>query len=98
MAALVDTNILVYRFDPRFPGKQRIATEFLRDGILNDSIRIPHQALVEFVAATTRPIRGGDPILPPDVARREAEEMLSQYEVVYPNEQILRTALRGAAA
>ena len=98
MAGLVDTNILVYRFDPRFPDKQRIATELLRDGISNDSIRVPHQAVVEFVAAITRPIHGGDPILPPDAARREAEEMLSQYEVVYPNEEILRIALRGAAA
>ena len=52
----------------------------------------------EFVAATTRPIHGGDLLLPPDAARREAEEMLSQYEVVYPNEEILRIALRGAAA
>ncbi|HYH47393.1 MAG TPA: hypothetical protein VEG34_17060 [Thermoanaerobaculia bacterium] len=29
MAALVDTNILVYRHDPRFPKKQRIATDLL---------------------------------------------------------------------
>jgi hypothetical protein len=26
MTALVDTNILVYRFDSRFPAKQRLAT------------------------------------------------------------------------
>ena len=26
MAALVDTNILVYRFDPRFPEKQEAAS------------------------------------------------------------------------
>lgn len=98
MAALVDTNILVYRFDSRFPEKQRIATKLLRDGISNDSIRVPHQALVEFVAATTRLIHGGDPLLPPDAARREAEEMLQQFEIVYPNEQLVRIALRGAAA
>lgn len=98
MAALVDTNILVYRFDPRFPEKQRIATELLRNGISQNSIRVPHQAIVEFVAATTRPIHGGDPLLQPDVARREAEEMLSQFVVLYPNEPMLRTALRGAAA
>jgi len=98
VAGLVDTNVLVYRFDPRFPDKQRIATKLLRDGISNDSIRIPHQAVVEFVAATTRPIHGGDPLLSADAARREAEELLSQYEVVYPNEEILRIALRGAAA
>ena len=29
MTALVDTNVLVYRFDPRFPDKQRIATALL---------------------------------------------------------------------
>ena len=55
MAALVDTNILVYRFDTRFPEKQRIATEALRRGIVEDSIRVPHQAILELVAAVTGP-------------------------------------------
>src|SRR5512143_53000 len=27
MAALVDTNVLVYRYDPRYPEKQRTATD-----------------------------------------------------------------------
>ncbi len=98
MAALVDTNVLVYRFDPRFPDKQRIATDVLRRGIAEDSIRVPHQAVVEFVAAVTRPIAGGRPLLPPHEARREAEELLSQMEVLYPNAAMVRTALRGAAA
>ena len=39
VAALVDTNILVYRFDPRFPDKQARATQLLRTGIVEDSIR-----------------------------------------------------------
>ena len=98
MAALVDTNVLVYRFDPRFPEKQRRATELLRKGIAEDSIRVPHQAIVEFVAATTRQPSGGTPLLAPEEARREAEEMLSQFEVLYPTEGLVRTALRGAAA
>ncbi len=34
VAVLVDTNILVYRFDGRFPDKQKIATDILRRGIL----------------------------------------------------------------
>ncbi len=54
MAALVDTNVLVYRFDGRFPEKQKIITEILRRGILEDSVRVPHQAIVEFVAVVTR--------------------------------------------
>ena len=97
-AALIDTNVLVYRFDPRFPDKQRIATELLRHGIAEDTVRVPHQALVEFVAAVTRPTPSGLPLLSPEDARREAEEILAQFEVLYPTEALLRTALRGAAA
>ena len=98
MAALVDTNILVYRFDGRFPGKQARASELLRAGIIDDSIRVPHQALIEFVAATTKPLsRGGSSILTPDEARREMEEMLVQFDVLYPDEELLRIAVRGAA-
>jgi len=43
-ASLIDTNVLVYRFDPRFPQKQAIATRLLREGLRADSLRIPHQA------------------------------------------------------
>ncbi|MBN1608223.1 MAG: PIN domain-containing protein [Polyangiaceae bacterium] len=97
MAALVDTNVLVYRFDPRDSRKQRLATALLRDGIRRDSLRLPHQAIVEFVAACTRMLPGG-PLLSPEDARREAEELLSMFEVLYPNDALVRTALRGAAA
>ena len=88
----------MYRFDARFPAKQQRATQLLRDGIRTDTVRVPHQALVEFVAAATRPQVGAAPVLGVDVARREAEEMLSQFEVLYPTEGVFRTALRGAAA
>lgn len=98
MAALVDTNLLVYRVDPRFPEKQARAAELLRRGITSNTARIPHQAVLEFVAVTTRPIPKHGPLLSPEDARREAEELLSQFEVLYPNEAILRSALRGMAA
>jgi len=97
VAALVDTNILVYRFDSRFAGKQKIATEILRRGIIEDSVRVPHQAIIEFVARVTRPIRG-HVILKQTDALREAEELLKQFTVLYPNEAILREAVRGCAA
>jgi predicted nucleic acid-binding protein len=97
VAALIDTNILVYRYDGRFAAKQRIAAEILRRGILEDSVRLPHQAIVEFIAAVTRPIRG-HAILRQAEALREAEEFLKQFTVLYPNEWILRTAIRGCAA
>ncbi len=98
MAALVDTNVLIYSYDGRFPEKRRVATALLREGIAHDSVRIPHQAVVEFVAVATRPIARGRPLLSAEEARRQAEEILSEFTILYPNEAILRTALRGAAA
>ena len=97
MAGLVDTNVLVYRFDSRFPAKQQRATELLKSGIAAGSIFVPYQAIIEFVAAVTRPITGQKTLLPVEDARREAEDMLSQFPVVYPTENTLRIALRGAA-
>ena len=98
MAALIDTNILVYRFDSRFPEKQKVASDLLRDGLRNESIFLPHQALVEFMAAVTRLRVGNQPLLSADDARREAEEFLTEFNVLYPNSFVFRTALRGAAA
>jgi predicted nucleic acid-binding protein len=99
MPALVDTNVLVYRFDPRFPDKQRLATALLRRGIDENAVRVPHQAVLEFVAVTTR-VRAADgvPLLERADALREAEEFLAQFTILYPNDGVLRTALRGAAA
>jgi predicted nucleic acid-binding protein len=94
VAALVDTNVLVYCFDPRFPEKQRRATDLLRRGIEEDDVRLPHQAIVEFVAAATRPLDDG-PLLSLEEALREAEDLLSQFEILYPTEGLVRTAVRG---
>jgi predicted nucleic acid-binding protein len=60
-------------------------------------VRLPHQAIVEFIAAVTRPIRG-HVILKQTDALREAEEFLKQFTVLYPNEASLRHAIRGCAA
>ena len=98
MAALADTNVLVYRFDWRVPGKQQRATELLRAGIADGSVVVPHQAVVEFVAAVSRPLEGAEPLLDPADARREAEELLLQFDVLFPDEELVRIALRGAAA
>ena len=98
MAALIDTNVLVYRFDSRFPEKQTIAGELLRDGLKRESIRIPHQALVEFVSAVTRARAPARPLLFPTVAYQEAEDLLNQFPILYPNDSVFRTAVRGAAA
>jgi predicted nucleic acid-binding protein len=97
VAALVDTNVLVYRYDPRFPEKQRIATERLRAGLAAGDVFLPHQALVEFFAAVTRPIGRGEPLLARQAAYRETEELLMVFDVLYPDADVVRTAVRGAA-
>lgn len=98
VAGLVDTNILVYRYDSRFPLKQAVATDLLRQGIADNALFLPHQALIEFVAVVTRPLRGGGaPLLTTEEAHREVEDLLVQFPVLYPTETTLRTALRGAA-
>jgi predicted nucleic acid-binding protein len=96
-AALIDTNVLVYRFDPRFPEKQRTATNLLRQGIAEGNLRIPHQAILEFVAAVTRPTGKQGPLLPLADAFQEADDLFNQFEVLYPNEPLVRLAIRGAA-
>lgn len=98
MTALVDTNILVYRFDPRDARKQRIARDLLRSGIEHDALRLPHQAIVEFVQAATRPLKRGAPgLLSKQIALIEAESLLSQFTVLYPTDALVRLAVRGAA-
>lgn len=97
MAALVDTNVLVYRFDPRFPQKQRIAEEILRQGIAEGDLHIPHQAVLEFFSAVTRPLGSSPSLLTREDAYRETEDLLNLFPVLYPNEAVVRTAIRGAA-
>ena len=92
-ATLIDTNILVYRYDNRFPEKQKIAGDLLRCGIADGTARLPHQAIIEFVAAVTR-----HKILERSDALREAEEFLLQFPVLYPNESVVREAVRACAA
>ncbi|HWN41695.1 MAG TPA: PIN domain-containing protein [Thermoanaerobaculia bacterium] len=97
MAALVDTNVLVYRFDPRFPAKQRIAEETLRRGISAGGLFVPHQAVVEFFSVVTRPLKTAPSLLTREDAFRETEELLNLFPILYPNDSVVRAALRGAA-
>lgn len=96
MAVLIDTNVLVYVFDHRFPEKQRVAQGLLQRGITEGSMLLPHQAIVEFVAAVTRPTKQGPPLLETDDALREAASFLDQLPVLYPHENLIRMAIDGA--
>jgi predicted nucleic acid-binding protein len=97
VASLVDTNILVYRCDAGDPAKRNVARDILREGVAANELRIPHQAMVEFVNAVTRR-RSRGPILTKEEAWRQAEDFLNEFPVLYPNEAVFRTALLGMAA
>lgn len=97
VASLVDTNILVYRCDPRDPSKRQAALEILRAGEKSGGFRIPHQALVEFVNSVTRSRGRTEPIMTLGDATRQAELFVTEFPVLYPNEHVFRTALYGAA-
>jgi predicted nucleic acid-binding protein len=95
VASLVDTNVLVYCYDPAASRKRAIARDLLRSGA--GALRIPHQAMVEFVNAVTkhRPV---GPFLSREEAWRQAEDFLNEFQILYPNEHVFRTAMLGMAA
>jgi predicted nucleic acid-binding protein len=97
VASLIDTSILVYRRDPRDPAKQRMAHDVLREGIAADSLVLPHQAIVEFVSAVTRPRRelGNESLMSLRQAVFEARSMMLEMPVIYPNDAVVATALHG---
>jgi predicted nucleic acid-binding protein len=98
VASLVDTNILVYRCDPRDPSKREAARIVLRTGAGSGDLRIPHQGLVEFVNVVIRPRPATPPLMTIADATRQAELFMSEFPVLYPNEHVFRTALWGMAA
>jgi predicted nucleic acid-binding protein len=97
VASLVDTNIMVYCYDPSDSRKRAIARHLLRRGASASELRIPHQAMVEFVNAVTRQRKAG-PFLSREEAWRQAEDFLNEFEILYPNEKVFRTAMLGMAA
>jgi len=97
MIALVDTNVLVYCYDGRFPAKRAAAVRLLIERGRRSEIVVPHQALLEFVVAVSRPRRDGPALLSAEEARREVEDLLLAHPVVFPNDDVVRTAIRGAA-
>jgi predicted nucleic acid-binding protein len=96
VATLVDTNILVYCYDPREKEKQAAARDVLRRGAKQE-LCLPHQALVELVSVVTSSRGSRQRLLPDDEARRQAEELMAEFTVLYPNERLFRTALHGMA-
>jgi predicted nucleic acid-binding protein len=97
VASLVDTNIMVYCYDLSDARKRAIARDVLRRGAAASLLRIPHQAMVEFVNAVTKRRTGG-PLLSEEEAWRQSEDFLNEFQILYPNERVFRTAILGMAA
>jgi predicted nucleic acid-binding protein len=97
VGSLVDTNILVYCYDFTAPLKREAARDLLRKGAGKGELRIPHQAMVEFVNVVTRRRAGQNPLLPHEEAWRQAEDFLHEFPILYPNESLFRTAILGMA-
>lgn len=97
VAALIDTNVLVYCFDTQSPRKRQIAQVLLERGAATGDLILPHQAIVEFLAAVTRRRSQTPPLLTAREAFRETEALLELFPVLYPHEGLVRAAIYGAA-
>lgn len=97
MAALVDTNVLVYQFDPGSPARMDRAHGLLREGARTGDLVLSHQSLIEFVAVTTRAKSGRIPLLPRDSATAAVERFMVEFVILYPDADVVRTALLGAS-
>ncbi len=84
MAALIDTNVLVYRFDSRFPEKQKIATNILRRGIA--------EALEAVTTLLKFPIVEVSPSLIVAAARRSQTDSMSFWDSL-----IIEAALKSGS-
>src|SRR5258708_7867866 len=88
---------MVYCYDPSDPRKRTVARDVLRRGAAASVLLIPHQAMVEFVNAVTKQRMAG-PFLSREEAWRQAEDFLNEFQILYPNEKVFRTAMLGMAA
>ena len=97
--ALLDANILVYWIDPTDAVKQAIAEEVMSEGLKSESVVIAHQALIEWMAVVQRPQArlNGQALLPNAVAVQQAEWLMRAFDVIYPDPEVMATALRGQA-
>ena len=64
---LVDTNVIVYAYDPSDPAKQAAAQSLLKNLIEEDSLVLSAQVLNEFYWVASRPAR------PPSLSHSDAE-------------------------
>lgn len=102
MRSLVDTNILLYRYDPADRHKRAVAHEVLREGFDSLSLVLAHQSIIELVAAARRlrtwPDGDRRPLLTTAEISREVDYLFQTAPILWPTKDTVRLALRGMAA
>ncbi len=93
-ACLVDTNILIYAYDPEEPAKQLRARCVLAELARGWAGSLSIQVLGEFFNVVTRKL---DPPLSRDVAAEAVEDYLASWPVLHLHRDVLITAVRGSA-
>ena len=83
MKILLDTNILVYAYDPADPLRQTQAIELLDRLHILGLGRLSSQALAEFMNALIRPSHGMPPRLTVDEAISTVQHFINHFEI-YP--------------
>lgn len=81
MKILLDTNILVYAYDPGDLQRQTQATTILTEMRLRGSGVLSAQSLAEFFSVATRPKRGDPPRLTPSEALKQVQLLTTAFEV-----------------
>jgi predicted nucleic acid-binding protein len=95
---LIDTNILVYREDPRDPEKQAIATDTLKRADRERSAAVAHQALLEMYSSLIRPRADldGDALLSTSDAGWVVGAIMREFPILWPDPAVVKAALYGA--
>ena len=89
---LVDTNLLIYPYDPREPVKQRQAIEVLEKLAAAEIGAVSTQVLSEFFHVSTRKIP--EPLTPSE-ALHALERILRVWRVLAVTPEVVFTAARG---
>ncbi len=90
---LIDTNLLVYAFDPRDRRKQRRALEVLRHLVATGRGKVSTQVLGEFYAVSTTKL---DPRLSPREAADQVVTLSAAWAVLAVTPLVVLEAVRGA--
>lgn len=96
MADLVDANILVYCYDSGAPEKKKRAEAIVAAGLETGELRIPHQAVLEFISACTRPHGPRPPLLSWAEVAQETEMLLANFKLLLPEKPLIPLAIYGA--